>query len=68
MGNKGKKLFYVLLLGSLLLSLVGCSVTGEKNGDEKQVARGDTGIHEWLIDENVRRIIRTNYTDHTAGI
>ena len=29
---------------------------------------GDTGIHEWLIDENLRRIIRTNYTAHTAGI
>ena len=38
MGNKGKKLFYVLLLGSLFLWLVGCSVTGEKNLDEKQAS------------------------------
>ena len=38
MGNKGKKLFYFSLMGSLFLSLVGCSVKGEKNPDEKQVA------------------------------
>ena len=38
MGNKVKKLFNFLLLGSLLMSLVGCSVTKEKNGDEKQAS------------------------------
>ena len=45
MGNKGKKLFSFLLLGSLLLALVGCSVTGEKNEDDKQ-ASTDAPIYE----------------------
>ena len=38
MGNKGKKLLNLLTLGSIFFWLVGCSVTGEKNGDEKLVA------------------------------
>ena len=38
MGNKGKKLFYVMLLGTLFLCLLGCSVTGKKNPDEKQAS------------------------------
>lgn len=29
---------------------------------------GDTGIHEWYIDKNLRRIVTANYTDHVKGI
>lgn len=28
----------------------------------------DTGVHEWLVDTDSRRIIKSNYTAHTNGI
>lgn len=29
---------------------------------------GDTGIHEWIIDEHGRRVAKANHTAHTVGI
>jgi len=31
-------------------------------------ATGDTGIHEWYMQKHRRVVIKSNYTDHTAGI
>ena len=40
----------------------------EDYGERSFFCTGDTGIHEWRIKNNLRYVVKANYTEHTLGI
>jgi Fructose-2,6-bisphosphatase len=51
-----------------MINMLFRSLVEARNNTEVSISTGDTGIHHWQIEGNIRRIVKTNSQIHLASI